>query len=397
VGDVDQGYLSDPRLGSVGNLFFIDMDNDGFADDDEPKLAGVSIQCWADLDNSATPNNPSAAQQEPEAGVDNLIRTVFTDENGEYYCTSMPTGQYIVKVTDVDGVLTDYDAATVTGNLADNFAKPLTYALTTASPNLRADFGVRGSASIAGTVYFDDNQDSDYDESGATGAGDEPLASIQVQACNTSSGRCVTVVTDANGDYTIPVTPGDWEVTVLTPPSGSTAYEVPSTNPIPVNGGDAITDVDFGFGAPPIVTTPVTISFFKASEDSGGVTFEWATTMEVGSVGYELYARTDEGWVRVNDELILSKVFDSVETTNYSYRISGVPGIWYAIVDVSNTEVVTPHGPYRLGQAYGELVPDVVLDAPNINSIPSAAQSIDINNINQRLLRLLDADDRLAQ
>jgi len=364
-------------------------------------VPGVSIQCWVDTNLNAIPDDPTidpnALTQQPEAGIDNLVRTVYTDENGEYYCNSLPSGQFIVKVTDVDSVTTGYESAIITGNVAENYAKPFTYAVTKASPNLGADFGIRSSATISGTVYFDDNRDSEYDESGITGSGDEPLASLQVQACNTSSGRCITVVTDANGDYTLPVTPGDWQVSVLTPPSGTTSYEVPSNNPITVAPLDSITDVDFGFGAPPIVTTPVTISFFKASEDGNGVTFEWATTMEVGSVGYELYARTDEGWVRVNDELILSKVFDSVETTNYSYRISGVPGIWYAIVDVSNTEVVTPHGPYRLGQAYGELVPDVVLDAPNINSIPSAAQSIDINNINQRLLRLLDADDRLAQ
>ena len=250
ITDVDQGYISQSTvtLGSIGSLVWIDVNGDGFADDGEPRVAGVTVQCWVDNDLSATPNDPGAAvpATDPEAGVDNLVRTVTTDQNGEYYCTNLPQGQYIVSVTDANGVLAGYTDSSVNNTLnnpADNFAKPLTYAVTTNAgiTNLAADFGFEAPSSISGTVYFDRNADGDYQ----TGS-DVDLGGVEVQACDANN-VCITVFTNPDGTYTIPVGAGSWTVTVLTPPNGTRELEVPAANPVTVNVGDDITEVDFGF------------------------------------------------------------------------------------------------------------------------------------------------------
>ena len=45
--DADFGYTG--ALGSIGNLVFRDIDNDGFHDPDEPGIGGVTIDLWVDI------------------------------------------------------------------------------------------------------------------------------------------------------------------------------------------------------------------------------------------------------------------------------------------------------------------------------------------------------------
>ncbi len=61
------------------------MVNDGIfnAEDGDSGIGGVTVECWLDVDQNKTLIID---------GVDNLIRTVVTDGNGEYYCEGLPTG-----------------------------------------------------------------------------------------------------------------------------------------------------------------------------------------------------------------------------------------------------------------------------------------------------------------
>jgi len=164
------GFTSDTDFFSIGNRFFFDENRNGIADDGESGIEGITVQCWLDVDQSETPNDASAASSSvvPEPGIDNLIRTVTTDENGEYVCTSLPNGNYIVVVADANGFDEAADGTIVTGNSGDNFAKNWSYALTlgiddpatpaideSTQPNFSADFGVSGNNSISGAIFVE--------------------------------------------------------------------------------------------------------------------------------------------------------------------------------------------------------------------------------------------------
>ncbi len=246
--NINQGYVSNTLFGSVGNRFWLDTNGDGIIDDDEPGIEGITIQCWADNNRNQIPNDPSipSANVIPQPGIDNLLRTTVTDQNGEYYCTSMPTGQYMVIVFDSLGFTEADDGTLVTGSAADNRAKPWRYTLTTASPNLSVDFGVTGSNSIGGKVFIEDEGLVEPDLDGTVDAGVEldgvtsptagPANPIDVSADTPAVGVIVALyiqqpngtfsfvgntVTNADGDYSFGGLPdGDYRVVVQ--PSGST-------------------------------------------------------------------------------------------------------------------------------------------------------------------------------
>lgn len=51
-------------------------------------------------------------------------------------------------------------------------------------------------------------------------------------------------------------------------------------------------------------TTPVTLASFRALRESVTVTAEWATSTEVGTVGFNILGETPDGWARLNEEVI---------------------------------------------------------------------------------------------
>lgn len=402
ITDQDAGYISDPVLGSIGNKFWLDSNANGIVDDDEPGIAGVTIQCWVDSNANATPNlpvalSPTAANELPEPGIDNLVRTVVTDENGEYYCTSLPTGQYIVRVFDSlnydeanDGTIVNVGTTAV----EDNNAKPWVYALTTASPNLRADFGVRGRNSISGNVFIEDEDLVEPDGNGVIDPGE--LDGVQGGPSADNPAQGVTVIlyvqqpdgsftelrrttTVGNGNYFFNGLPnGTFRVEVA--PSGSsidgfgqtgdpdlaaiaanpeelvcdspTAALCDDATEITLADNDA-TGLDFGYQKN-FVTTPVTINSFSSTGGNGSVTFTWQTSNEVGHLGYQLYARGADEWILLNEQLInIVDDGDALDTREYSFTAYNVDATWFALVDVSTTEELSIHGPYRLGESYG--------------------------------------------
>mgnify|MGYP006287427345 CR=1 FL=1 len=51
-------------------------------------------------------------------------------------------------------------------------------------------------------------------------------------------------------------------------------------------------------------TTPVTLASFRTLRESVTVTAEWATSTEVGTVGFNILGETPDGWARLNEEVI---------------------------------------------------------------------------------------------
>ena len=455
VTDQDAGFVSDLILGSIGNKFWFDTNRNGIADDDEPGVEGVTIQCWLDVNANATANTPlassrTASNELPEFGIDNLIRTVTTDENGEYYCTSLPSGQYIVRVFDSLGFDEANDGTQVNLSVADGNAKPWVYALTTNSPNLTADFGVSGTNSLSGKIFIEDidlvepNLDGSVDPGieldGSTSPTGGPADPLDVSPDSPATGVEVVLLleqpdgtfsevqstfTDANGDYSFAGLPdGDYRVEVR--PSGSVIdgfgqtgdpdltvggigneelvcdsptdalCDDATTTPITLSGGSAVSELNFGYQKE-FTTTPVTVNQFSALPVGGGVEFNWETSNEVGHLGYQLYARNADEWVLLNDTLITnSGGGDALQTRSYTYTAYNVEATWFALVDVSAAEELTVHGPYTLDQQYGELmVEPAVFDWSGINLKTSskAELSASVSARVQQALSLTANDD----
>ena len=431
----DAGFISDTDLHSIGSRFFFDTNNNGFADDDEPGVPGVIIQCWLDADASETPNDPSIASTAvvPEPGVDNLIRTVRTDDNGEFYCTSLPEGQYIVRVIDA-GDFNEVDhGATVTGNTGDNFAKPWSYALTlgATAPNYLADFGVVGTNSISGTVVVEAQTLVEPDDNGTLEATeldgtpglneDSPVAGITVVLFVEQNGQFVELVetvTDANGDYTFGNLPdGNYRVEVMVDGSpvdgyGQTGDPDLVTEPNPedrvcdsptaalcdnrspvyaLSAGVTQSGVDFAYQRN-FTTTPVTMNFFSATRHGEVVEFTWETSNEVGHAGFQIYARGENEWELLTEQLIVGTPGHVMDTRTYTYQVVS-DAKWFALVDVSNQEEVVAHGPYQVGESYGANmeVPEafdwrgIILTKPKVDDVRDA--------VNSRLQRLLQSGD----
>lgn len=439
VVEQDAGFVSDTELFSIGNRFFFDTDNDGQIDDNEPGIPGVTVQCWLDADQSETPNDPSIASSAvvPEPGIDNLIRTVKTDDNGEYYCTSLPAGQYIVVVADSVGYNEASDGATVTGNVGDNFAKNWSYALTLSDtgPNYSADFGVVGSNALSGTIVVEDEDLLEPNDDGTSQATeldgtpggvspDTPQPNVPVVLFVEQGGtfvRLLETTTDSNGDYAFTNLPdGNYKVTVLSDGSpidgyGQTGDPDLAGEPNPEDrvcdsptaavcdnmspayalaGGANQTDVDFAYQRN-FATTPVTMNFFSATRNGGVVEFTWETSNEVGHAGFQVYARGDNGWELLNDELIVGEAGQAMNIRRYLFQAK-TDAKWFSLVDVSNQEEVIPHGPFQANTIYGaNMVTPDEFDWTGIELPQSSVDEVrvEINSRVQNLIRSGQFDD----
>jgi len=461
--DRDAGFVSDTRLLSIGNRFFFDTNGDGDIDDDEPGIPGIVVQCWLDVDNSEVPNDPTvpSAAQQPQPGIDNLIRTVTTDESGEYVCTSLPAGQYIVTVANSQGFDEANDSTVITGNPGDNFAKPWTYVLTQesaasgAGPNFTADFGVAGANTLSGTIFVED-EDLVEPAGGTVVAGeldgvaggpspdtsdnapgpdvDDPVVAnipveLLVQQPNGDFVQIQTTVTGPDGEYSFTGLPdGNYRVVVRPDGTGIDGFgqtgdpdlasvaaasgdnsdlvcDSPTAalcddqtgTPISVDVGSVsvagvdITGIDFGYQQN-FTTTPVTMNSFEAIRTGDTVTFIWETSNEVGHAGFQIYARNDDDWDLISEPLIASTPGQALDIRTYQYQAQ-TEATWFALVDVSTTEEVTPHGPFRLGRTYGASDVDAETDAFDWSQIvPEAANDDEYDSI-EDILRGADLDD----
>ena len=410
------GYVSDTRLGSIGNRFWFDTNRDGIMQDSEPGIPGVTVQCWLDSDRSETPDNPLIPTGAPQPGVDNLIRTVVTDEAGEYYCTSLPTGQYIVRVFNAVGFVEATDGTMVTGSAADSNAKPWIYALTTTSPNLTGDFGVSGTNAIAGSVFIEDEMataDAMFD-----GNNDGPAAGVpvilllqqpdgsyaQVQSTTTAPDGSYSFIGLPNGNYRVQVLPNgsvvsgygqtaDPDLAAGTVCTSATAAQCDDAFNAALNG-TPVAGINFGYQKG-FTTTPVTVNYFTAISIGGGIEFNWETTNEVGHLGYQIYARGADGWNLITEELIVSDGGGAMDVRQYSFIGYNIDANWFALVDVSAAEELTPHGPYRLDQAYGGVLEvPAEFDWSGIDVSAEPDKSEIENSVLHRLQNSIEPDER---
>ena len=111
-----------------------------------------------------------------------------------------------------------------------------------------------------------------------------------------------------------------------------------------------------GIGASGSNPTPVTLASFAARSRGSGVVFEWTTATEFANVGFYLLGETENGWKRLNDDLIPSNSAHSVVPQRYQVELEAGDAERFMLVDVNFKGSERRYGPYRLGQRHGSAV-----------------------------------------
>ena len=200
---VGQDFLDTRPIGSIAGTVYHDLNSNGRSDPGEPVISGVTIT----LSNG---------------------QTAVTDENGDYLFSNLPPGTYTIVETNLPGYAS-------TGDVDGPNDDSITVALGPGENVVDRDFFDVLLGSIAGTVFEDINNNGIYDPS-------EPI--FTNTTVTLSNGQ--TIVTDENGNYLFDnLPPGNYTVGV-TRPDGFVAT-TPVSVSIPLQPGQDITDVDFGF------------------------------------------------------------------------------------------------------------------------------------------------------
>lgn len=379
----DFGYQSlSGANGTLGGTVWHDADSDGYQDDGESGIQGVTIDLWLD-------NNGDGVI---DKGSDNLVRTETTNANGDYRFLALPAGNYIVDQTDTSGVLTGFTIVDIpgsqdTGGLngtpdqdEDRFSHDDVYAVTLAVDEVdtSVDFGYEASTavSIGGTVFEDDGDTLGVYNDPASGGDDAYVPGATVELYQVIDGmeyRIGTTTTAIDGGYSFINLPSGGDYVVKVDVGGTLADGMEETYDADASdNGDGCTtcnsqwsvtnltsdasDVDFGYWNGGLVTTPITLGFFEShsGDAAGEVIFEWETATEVGHVGFYLYGRDRNGeWQRL-DDLIVSDPGDSDSVRRYQLRLTDVQGRMFYLsdVDIYGTEAL--HGPFGLGESFGQ-------------------------------------------
>lgn len=169
--DVDFGYQPVGSSG-IGNMVWIDIDNDGQRDAGEPGIPGVTIQLYQ---ASQSPSDP------------NPIATATTGVGGAYSFSNLPAGSYELRIPasnfGVGGALASYPWSSTVTNTSDdsvdnddngiqaNSSGTVTspvIALGVAESDDTKDFGFTAPGTVGDFVFFDTdgNASQDFNEVG---------------------------------------------------------------------------------------------------------------------------------------------------------------------------------------------------------------------------------------
>ncbi|MGD1149294.1 MAG: C25 family cysteine peptidase [Thermoanaerobaculaceae bacterium] len=135
-------------------------------------------------------------------------------------------------------------------------------------------------------------------------------------------------------------------------------------------------------------TVPVTVARFVATTEPDGVRFNWTTAMEVSNAGYNIYAQSDGGLVRVNPQLIPSHLGDSTIPLSYEYFAEGVSDGPFFLEDVDIRARGRLHGPFAAGVECGvepaiEPIPWRAIRAASLKaSVQALAQPVKAKPVN---------------
>ncbi len=291
--DQDFGYVGSA---SVGDLVWLDFDDDGVQDPGEPGLPGVTVTVT------------SSGVDGVIGTADDITITVDTDADGGYLVVGLPTGETMVA----------YDRDDLPAGLSPSGdvdgGSPLTSTITLdpGEDQRDVDYPVIGTATLEGIVWFDPDGD------GVRETGEDPIAGA-------------TVVVTWDGPE------GPVSIEVVTGPDGRWALES-----IPAGDYTAVLDVSTvpdGL----VSSTPLTVS---VTVPIGGTGFVEHGVTEPASIGSLVWIDRDRDgvqdpgepgvpgvWVTLydeNGEFVASMVTDA----NGAYLFEDlVPGTYTVRID----------------------------------------------------------------
>ncbi len=208
--DQDFSYVYVPPtpgdpVGRIGNLVWLDPNANGIYEPHlgETPIGGVTVDLYRDLNGNGL----------LDAGEPLLASTVTSGvidpanfgTDGNYIFTGLPGGDYIVDVSDRNGVLAGYWQSDGPNDGQDNNSQPDPYAVSipTGGENLTADFGYYvDPAAVGNWVWFDTNGD------GLQNDGETGINGIRVSLVITYPGGAVSTIHTTTGPDPVTGNPG---------------------------------------------------------------------------------------------------------------------------------------------------------------------------------------------
>ena len=232
---------TDPALtASIGGKVYHDRNDDGVIDAGEEGISGVTVELW-------------------QAGV--LVGTTTTGVDGSYAFTNLAPGSYTVREVHpaswVDGQDTAGTGADSAGTVgSDEFTDVV---LAGGNHAIDYNFGEKGAvdpaglASIAGTVYHDQNDD------GIQNSGERGIGGVTIQLLQ-GGAVVATTTTDSDGHYAFTnLAPGTYSVREVHPAGWADGKDTLGTGAtgagtvnqdlftdVVLSGGDAAIAYNFG-------------------------------------------------------------------------------------------------------------------------------------------------------
>lgn len=346
-----------PEPGVIGNYIWQDIDRDGVQDINEPGIPNVTVDLYTDPNGDGSPADGS------------VIESTITDLNGEYLFLNLGVGNYIVNVTDTNGMLTGYSL--ITGSIGS-------IAIDYGTEYLTADFGYAHTDTT--TAVIGDFVWSDADNDGIQDLGEPGIGGVTVYLMGDLDGDynwddvIDTTTTTADGYYHfMGVDPGVYKVEVDETGVLSTySLGTGSVNPsrvIQVAAGDKYVNADFGYynaslgtignqvwleqdisGRPPLPGEP---------PDAGhGIYEAKATETGIENVTLNLIDDTDGDGVWDSGERIIATTTTAADGT---YQFTGLPLGDYLVVVSDQNNVLKD---YRKSLYYYDSATDPLLQDP---------------------------------
>ena len=316
--------------GVIGNLVWEDLNADGTYQVGEPGIGNVTVGLWyAGTDCVA----------DFLVETQTTTSTVTLGENYRFSRTDLPAGNYLVQVTDANGVLVGYTQSVGPNHGNDNNSQyPQPYCIVgfpgsaANGTNLTADFGYWRPAGLGDLVWQDSNANGLQDESPLQG-----LTNVQITVY-AANGTPVAQVVTVNGLYSVTgLVPGTYTVTVTIPPSGYFPT-TPETQVVTLVSGQTNNDVDFGYVYP----TGLALVQFNALAGDGVVWLQWQVE-GLAPQGFHVWrAENAKGLEMVR--LTSAPVTAAVEGA-YGYVDQGVvagQSYWYWLEDVASGQRYGP-------------------------------------------------------
>ncbi|MFK4761678.1 SdrD B-like domain-containing protein [Microbacterium sp. ZW T5_45] len=283
----------------IGNRIWLDTDEDGMQDPNEPAVAGVQVSLY------------------DTAG--NLIATTETDENGEYWFDTndglLPATNYQIRLDrpadfapggPLAGVEVTSTATGANRGIDNNGATVDVDGVPTVVANITSPAASRNDHSIdfgfvPEPVSIGDYVWLDLDNDGQQDAGEPVVPNVTVRLLDAAGNEVATTTTDANGYYSFTDLRASSDYTVVFPTTvtvDGNAYRL--TDP---TRGDSTTDsnpaVDTG-NAP--VRTPATGDNLGTPGDADDPTID-AGYVPIVSVGDYVWIDADKDGIQDEDEL----------------------------------------------------------------------------------------------